>query len=100
MAANNCTAKKRSVISSLSVCSFLPYSTDSNIIDSVPTHGNPPSKGVLCHLKNLRTLKLLITSGGKPSRNRSESSALKNSRSLVKRCLMILIGHGGKRSFS
>src|ERR1043166_6016355 len=57
-------------------------------------------KGVLCHLKNLRTLKLSIPSGGKPSRNPFEPSAWKNSRNLAKRCLMILTDRGGTRSFS
>src|SRR5262245_52044048 len=49
---------------------------------------------------NLRTLKLSTKSGGMLSRNRFELSALKNLRSLEKRCLIVLIGHGGKRSFS
>src|SRR5206468_8138335 len=80
-------------------CSFLPYSTDSNIIVSARTHRNPANKGVPCHLKNSKTLKLSTTSGAKPSRNRSESSALKNSGNLAKRCLMSLIDRGGKRSF-
>jgi hypothetical protein len=40
---NRGTAKKRRVISSLSVGSFLPYCIDSNIIDSVLTHGNSKS---------------------------------------------------------
>src|SRR5213595_316098 len=54
---------------------------------------------VLCHLKNSRTLKLLTTSGAKPSRVRFELSALKNSRNLVKKSSIHPIDHGGKHSF-
>jgi hypothetical protein len=60
---------------------------------------DPLNKRVLCHLKNLRTLKPSTTSGGKPSRNRSESSALKSSRKFAKKFLMNPIDHGGKRPF-
>ena len=41
-----------------------------------------PNKVVRCHLKNSRTLKLLTTSGGKPSRNRSESLSVEELKKL------------------
>src|SRR4030095_3928437 len=79
---------------------FLLSPADLNIIRLGSELRDHQNEGVLCHLINSRMSELSITSGERRSPNPSASLALKNLRSLAKRCLMILIDRGGKRSFS